>query len=79
MRLQGHLVHPGVVYDTIRVTCNTDVADIYKVKRRAKELRINLRYYPDNSVGGGGVVCQLGAWSACGICCCRSALLWTRL
>ena len=55
LRQQGHLVHPGVVYDTIRVTCNTDVADIYKVKRRAKELKINLRYYPDNSVRGGGV------------------------
>ena len=55
LRLQGHLVHPGVVYDTIRVTCNTDLADIYKVKRRAKELKINLRYYPDNSVSGGVV------------------------
>ena len=55
LRLQGHLVHPGVVYDTIRVTCNTDVADIYKVRRRAKELKINLRYYPDNSVRGGVV------------------------
>ena len=56
LRLQGHLVHPGVMYDTIRVTCNTDVADIYKVKRWAKELKINLRYYPDNSVREGGVV-----------------------
>ena len=44
------------MYDTIRVTCNTDVADIYKVKRWAKELKINLRYYPDNSVREGGVV-----------------------
>ena len=50
LRLQGHLIHPGITFDTVRVTCNTDVADVFKVQRRANERRINLRYFDDNSV-----------------------------
>jgi glycine dehydrogenase len=51
LRLQGHLVHPGTIFDTVRVTCNTDVADVFKIQRRAHERRINLRYFEDNSIG----------------------------
>ena len=50
LRLQGHLVHPGVTFDTVKVTCNTDITDVLKVRRRTNEMKINLRYYPDDSV-----------------------------
>ncbi|XP_064386896.1 glycine dehydrogenase (decarboxylating), mitochondrial-like [Halichondria panicea] len=51
LRRQGHIVHQGPFFDTVKVTCNFDVADRLKVLRRGMEKKINLRIYEDESLG----------------------------
>lgn len=51
LRQQGHIIHQGPFFDSIKVTCNSDVADRLKVLRRGMEKKINLRKYEDSSLG----------------------------
>lgn len=51
LRRQGHIIHQGPFFDTIKVTCNSDVADTLKVLRRGRERGINLRRFEDGSLG----------------------------
>ena len=44
----GNEVENGLFFDTIRVQPRLDM---YEIKHRAKEMMINLRYFPDDSVG----------------------------
>jgi glycine dehydrogenase len=51
LRRQGHIIHVGFFFDTIKVTCNSHVADRLKVLRRAREKKINLRITDEDDLG----------------------------
>ena len=48
----GNTVENGLFFDTIKVQPRLDIAE---VKHRATEMKMNLRYYDDDSVSIGSV------------------------